>query len=490
MKADNNQKKNNGKNKDNYFVKVITSPQLWSGVILVVLFGALIANICYFVANKSYDIISDEHNPRQALLAHQNIRGSILSKNRDILAVTNVSDDEETRVYPYGDLFAHVVGFSTMGRTGIENTMNMNLVTSNASLSSKVDNDIARAKDVGDTVVTTLNIPLQQTAYKEIGAYKGAVVVSDVKTGAILAMVSKPCFDPNKIETEWEDIVEDTTNSRLLNRATQGLYPPGSTFKILDLLEYIREHPTDYENFGYNCTGSFAYDGRKITCFHHSVHGYQTLRTGFANSCNCTFADVATVVDRDSFSQTLKNMLFDTAIPIDLEYKKSHTPITPDAELGEVVQGSIGQGKTTITPLHLNMITSCIANNGIMMKPMLVDHIENSDGEVMKTYSPEVFATPVSAEEAAVVSDYMHSVITIGTAKFLRDCDYSTAGKTGSAETDSAGNSHAWFTGYAPYEDPQVCVTIIIEGGGTGANYACPIAKKLFDCYFEEMSQE
>ena len=484
-------KKKKPSKKDNYFVKVITSPQFWTGAILVVLFGALIANICYFVSHRSYDIISDEHNPRQALLAHQNIRGNILSSDGQILAATNVSDDKETRVYPYGDLFAHVVGFSTMGRTGIENTMNMNLVTSNASLSSKVDNDIIRAKDRGDTVVTTLNIALQQCAYKEIGAYKGAVVVSDVKTGAILAMVSKPCFDPNNIESEWEDIVEDTKSSALLNRATQGLYPPGSTFKTLDLLEYVREHPLDYDKYGYMCNGTFSYDGRKITCYHHSIHGYQTLRTGFANSCNCTFANIATIVDRDRFASTLKSLLFDSPLPIDLEYRQSHSPIGPDAEDWDIVQGSIGQGKTTMTPLHMNMITACIANKGVMMKPMLVSRIENSDGEVMKTYSPQIYSNPLSSDEAAIAADHMHSVVTVGTASFLRSCEYSTAGKTGSAEIDSSStNSHAWFTGFAPYEDPQVCVTILIEGAGTGGSYACPIAKRLFDCYFEEMSQE
>ena len=243
-------KDNLNNSKKEYIINVMKSPQFWTGVILTVMFSALIVNIVFFVNGKSYDIISDSHNPRQALLAHQNIRGSIESRDGTILAVTNVSDDVETRFYPYGDLFAHVVGFSQMGRTGIENTMNMNLVTSNSSLSTKVDNDITRSKDRGDTVVTTLDIPLQQCAYKSIGFYKGAIVVSEVKTGRILAMVSKPCFDPNNIEAEWEDIISDDSSSVLLNRATQGLYPPGSTFKILDLMEYVKEHPGDYDSYG------------------------------------------------------------------------------------------------------------------------------------------------------------------------------------------------------------------------------------------------
>lgn len=481
----------NTSSKNEYFISVLKSPQLWTGLILSCMFCALIFNIVFFVKGKSYDIISDSHNPRQALLAHQNIRGSIESNDGQILAVTNVSGNVESRLYPYGDLFAHVVGFSTMGKTGIENTMNMNLVTSNSSLSTKVDNDITRSKDRGDTVVTTLNIPLQQCAYKSIGFYKGAIVVSEVKTGRILAMVSKPCFDPNEIEAEWENIISDEDSSILLNRATQGLYPPGSTFKILDLLEYIQEHPSDYENYGYQCNGSYHYDGRKITCYHGTVHGYQSLRASFANSCNCSFANIAMNVDREKFGNTLKNLLFDTELPLDIEYKKSHTPINAEAEDGDVVQGSIGQGKTVITPMHLNMITACIANNGVMMKPMLVDRIKNAQGTELKTYNPTVYKKLVSEQDAMVVSDYMHAVITSGTGSFLKSAEYSSAGKTGSAETESSTNSsHAWFTGFAPYEDPEIAVTIIIEGAGTGGTYAVPIAKRLFDCYFEEKAQE
>ena len=484
-------KDNSNNSKKEYIINVLKSPQFWTGVILTVMFSALIVNIVFFVNGKSYDIISDSHNPRQALLAHQNIRGSIESRDGTILAVTNVSDDVETRFYPYGDLFAHVVGFSQMGRTGIENTMNMNLVTSNSSLSTKVDNDITRSKDRGDTVVTTLDIPLQQCAYKSIGFYKGAIVVSEVKTGRILAMVSKPCFDPNNIEAEWEDIISDDSSSVLLNRATQGLYPPGSTFKILDLMEYVKEHPGDYDSYGYQCNGTYNYDGRKITCYHGTVHGYQNLRSSFANSCNCSFANIAVTNDRALFGNTLKNFLFDSEIPIDLEYSRSHTPINAEAEDAEVVQGGIGQGKTTITPLHLNMITACIANKGVMMKPMLVNKMENAQGTELKTYSPTIYKKVVSEEEARIVCDYMHSVVTSGTGSFLKNADYSSAGKTGSAETDSSSNSsHAWFTGFAPYEDPEIAVTIIIEGAGTGGTYAVPIAKRLFDCYFEEKAQE
>ena len=124
------------------------------------------------------------------------------------------------------------------------------------------------------------------------------------------------------------------------------------------------------------------------------------------------------------------------------------------------------------------------------MKPMFVERIENSDGNVMKTYAPEVYNRLVDENSASVVAEYMRAVVTSGTGTVLKSAKYTSAGKTGSAEADSSGTSHAWFTGFAPYEDPEIAVTIIIEGAGTGGSYAVPMAKRIFDCYFDEKAQE
>ncbi len=151
----------------------------------------------------------------------------------------------------------------------------------------------------------------------------------------------------------------------------------------------------------------------------------------------------------------------------------------------DMMQVSIGQGTTSITPLQLNMITCAIANEGILMEPYLIDYVQNSAGNQIKVFSPSAYGSIMEKEEAAVLKALMEDVVEEGTATRLKGLSYTAAGKTGSAEYGTIkGESHAWFTGFAPAEDPQVCVTIIIEGAGAGGDYAVPIAKRIFDAYF------
>ncbi len=151
----------------------------------------------------------------------------------------------------------------------------------------------------------------------------------------------------------------------------------------------------------------------------------------------------------------------------------------------DMMQVSIGQGTTSITPLQLNMITCAIANEGILMEPYLIDYVQNSAGNQIKVFSPSAYGSIMEKEEAAVLKALMEDVVEEGTATRLKGLSYTAAGKTGSAEYGTIkGESHAWFTGFAPAEDPQVCVTIIIEGAGAGGDYAVPIANRIFDAYF------
>ena len=156
----------------------------------------------------------------------------------------------------------------------------------------------------------------------------------------------------------------------------------------------------------------------------------------------------------------------------------------------DMMQVSIGQGTTSITPLHLNMITCAIANQGILMKPYVVDHVQSSSGSKVKEFSASSYGKLIDPKEAGILKELMADVVEEGTASRLKGLSYTAAGKTGSAEYGTVkGDSHAWFTGFAPVEDPKICVTIIIEGAGAGGDYAVPIAKRLFDAYFEDMVQ-
>ena len=317
-----------------------------------------------------------------------------------------------------------------------------------------------------------------------MGIYKGAVVVTEVKTGKILALVSQPDFDPNKITDIWEKLVNDSQSSVLVNRATQGLYPPGSTFKILTALEYIRENPTDYDQYHYECIGAYKITDRKISCYHAMKHGSVDLAKSFAKSCNSSFANIGMTLDRDRFGETLDTFYFNSSLPLGLTHSKSSVVVSSDTSDAEMMQVSIGQGSTLITPIHLNMITAAIANQGVMMKPYVMDRVVSSAGMVIKAFQPESCGQVMSQEEVSVLTQLMAGVVQSGTATTLKNDIYTAAGKTGSAEYNSNGDSHAWFTGFAPVENPEIAVTIIIEGAGSGGDYAAPIAKRIFNAYF------
>lgn len=446
----------------------------------------LIVNLVYYVYFKSDVVINNNYNQRQELLAQNNIRGKILASAGSVLAQTGTDETgREKRFYPYRNLFAHVVGYSAKGKMGIESSSNIQLLTSSTFVGEKIQNELAAQKNMGNTIVTTLDVSLQQAAYDALGIYKGTIIVTEPSTGKILAMVSKPDFDPNEIDKIWDTIKDDNQNAYLLNRSTQGLYPPGSTFKIITALEYFRENRETYGEYSFKCNGIFNFEDGKIQCYHKKSHGQVNLQESFEHSCNSSFANIGTQLDKKKLQNTCENLLFNKNHPVQMAYNKSKFDLPEDSKSYLVMQTSIGQGNTQITPMHLNMITSSIANNGQLMTPYLVDRIETYKGEIVKQYSQKQYKKMMSTQEADFLETLMVGVVENGTATKLKNQPYSAAGKTGSAEFGSIkGESHAWFTGYAPVENPRICVTIIVEGAGSGGDYAVPIAKRIFDTYF------
>lgn len=441
---------------------------------------------CHYAITHQQELINNSYNGRQEIFAAQNTRGSIFAAGGQVLAETQTdADGNERRVYPYDNLFAHAVGYATNGRFGVEAAANYYLINSNARLSDKVASDVAGSKYPGDSVVTTLDVGLQEVAAKSLGVYKGAIIVSEPSTGRILAMVSKPDFNPNEIDTLWDGLIQDKESTVLLNRVTQGLYPPGSTFKIVTALEYIRENPDSYRQYSYQCNGRYSSGQDTINCYHGSVHGHEDFTRSFAKSCNASFANIGMTLDRTRWGQTLDGLLFNQELPVSFAYNRSKLVVDADTSDSDILQASIGQGTTQITPLHLNMITCAIANGGTVMKPYLVDHVKNNEGTVIKQFSPDSYKELLTQTEAAALTELMTAVVESGTGTKLAGLTYTAAGKTGSAEFNNVKtDSHAWFTGFAPAQEPEVCVTIIIEGAGSGGDYAVPIAKRIFDEYF------
>lgn len=456
--------------------------------LFVAVFLWMMGYTSYYAITNRQELINNSYNGRQELLVQQNTRGTIYAAGGQILAETQIDEEEkERRVYPYENLFAHAVGYASNGKFGIEAMANYYLINSNAKLADKVASDVAGVKYPGDSVVTTLDVGLQEVAFQSLGVYRGAIIVSEPATGKVLAMVSKPDYDPNEIDAIWEELIQDKESTVLLNRATQGLYPPGSTFKIVTALEYIRENPDSYSKYAYQCNGRFTSGQDTINCYHGSVHGAEDFTKSFAKSCNASFANIGMQLNRTQFNDTLNGLLFNQELPVSFAYNKSKLTVGETTSDSDIMQAAIGQGTTQITPLHLNMITSAIANQGMLMKPYMVDYVKNNEGSIIKQFNPDTYKRLLSEEEAAVLSDLMKEVVESGTGTKLSGLTYTAAGKTGSAEYSNVKTeSHAWFTGFAPVESPEVCVTIIIEGAGSGGDYAVPIAKRIFDEYFGE----
>ena len=464
-----------------------TNRDIWfTGIFFGVLFVAMMSYYGYFVHTEGRNMINNSYNSRQKLLTAKNYRGNIYSADKEVLAETVVFDSgQEYRNYPYENLFSHVVGFSTKGKTGIEAMANPYLIQSNIELSSKIENEVAGVKNPGDDVYTSLRCDLQKIASKSLGVSKGAVIVSNVKTGEILAMVSKPDFNPCTVVEDWDGYLEDDDSSVLLNRATQGIYPPGSTFKIVTSLAYLRENNGNYRDYFYNCTGSFRYDNSKIGCYHGTAHHGIDLITSFAKSCNCSYANMGIELDRTIYNDVLTDLGFNQSLPVDFNYNQSKLVVDDSISGEDMIQISFGQGSVQMTPLHLHLITNAIANGGSYMKPMLLNKVVTDTGELIKEFKPQSYKALMSKEEADTLKMFMKEVVERGTAKKLKGLSYTAAGKTGSAEYNKVKeDSHAWFTGFAPVEDPEISVTIIVERIGSGGDYAVPIAKRLFDAYF------
>lgn len=454
--------------------------------IFVGLFLTAMGYFTYFLLTDSKNVVNSTYNMRDDVLAKRVIRGKIISADGIVLAET-VTDEEENeeRNYPYGDMYAHVVGRINRGKTGIEASENISLLTSYDNTPKSLYNDLIGEKNPGNNIITTLNHKLTKVAYDALGNYTGAVVVIEPATGKILAMVSKPSYDPNKIDKNWNELSKDENNkSPLLNRATYGLYPPGSTFKVLTTLAYIRENP-DYEDFAYNCSGKIEYNGMVIHCSHNTSHGKVDLKKAFAKSCNTAFSSIGKELSMDDFRALCESFFFNQTLPSQISSATSKFELkTGSSGKKEAMQTAIGQGKTLITPLHNAMIAAAVANNGIMMKPYVVDRIESAGGRVLKGNIPEEAGAVMSASEADYMKGLMRAVVTSGTAKSLRNLNVKVAGKTGTAQQEGK-ESHAWFIGFAPVNDPEIAVSVIVENVGSGSDYAVPIAEKIFEAYFK-----
>lgn len=457
--------------------------------VFLALFIGMTGYFIYFVQFESDDFINNPYNARLETLEDHTIRGDILANDGTVLAETIVDEmGNETRHYPYANTFAHAVGYSVNGMSGVELDANYYLLSSNAFILNRLANEVIDKKNPGDDVVTTLDVSLQQACYQAMGSYDGAAICIDPNTGKILAMVSKPDYDPNTIESNWSSYVaEDSDSTVLLNRATQGLYAPGSTFKIITLLSYLKQNGED--GFAFHCNGVYEKDNYEMHCYNGKAHGDENLMQAFGNSCNCAFSEIGLSLKIDKFNALAEKLLFNKKLPTKLQATaKSRMHLDEDSSSSLIMQTAIGQGETMASPLHMAMIASAIANDGKLMEPYLIDYTQNDSGVVVKRFPTDSYGNLLSENDAKQLQEYMRYVVTDGTATPLISDSYEAYGKTGTAEFSSNKNeNHSWFVGYAKDgAGRKIAVAVVMEGVASGSPYAVPATRAILDSYFSE----
>ncbi len=449
------------------------------GLFSIGLLVLLLSYVIYLQIFESTALAFHPLNRRTAEAARKVERGQITDKHGEILAFSKLSQSEYRREYPYDAVFAHVVGYDSLkyGKTGIEGTFD-------GYLSGQINPEkrlgaISQlfSSSAGNTVVLTVDAQLQQTAYQALDSKKGAIVVMSPKTGAIMAMVSRPSFDPNTLNTTWES-VSQATNSPLLNRAAQGLYPPGSIIKVMVAEAALAERMVD-KNHQFTCNGSLKIGpDYTLTEDNNRAHGKLDLQQALAVSCNVTFGQLALDLGRPKMAKYFERYGFTQMIKGDIQENANSIPDFSRLSDGDLAQTGIGQGSLLVTPLRMAMLASTFANKGNMMKPYLLQKIVAPDGTIVRETKPDVWLSPADSKLASQIVDMMVTVVEEGTGSAAALRGIQVAGKTGTAENPH-GASHAWFIGFAPAEDPQVAVAIIVENAGSGGKAAAPIARQI-----------
>lgn len=425
------------------------------------LFLTMIIYLLKFSLIDSKNIVGNSYNPRVNSSINPNIkRGAILDKNLNVLAET-----KNKRIYPYKNIFAHTVGFLYNGSSGVEARYSIEL--------KKLQNPIIdNAKKLLDedyimqanSVVLTLDKDIQTFCYNKLKNKKGAILVLNSKNGKILSMVSIPNFDPNNIKNNWDNLTKNDNNNALLNRATQGLYPPASIFKILTAITFIENYP-DWKNYKYTCKGYENFSDITITCFDKQKHGEITLENALAHSCNSFFINLYKYITPSDLEVTAQKLLFNKPLNFDLDYKKSIFSLKDNSPIDEIMQTYIGQGKTLVTPLHIALIGSAIANEGVIMTPIILDSIIDENGKIVKTTKPKILSNTLSKETANTMKTLLESVTNYGTAKKIKIKDLSISAKTGTAQVFGE-KDHTWFLGILPIEDNNIVICTFFENSG------------------------
>lgn len=453
-------------------------------VLICLLFLSIVIYLTYFEVFVKDKILTSSYNRRQWVQEDTTLRGSILDKNGVVLANSTTDGKKQERIYPFGSMYSQIIGYNSRsyGKSLLEAQYNNDLLNIR-EFAPVLDlkDKLTGAQPTGNNLYLTLDHKLQLKAEQLIGDRNGAVVVMRPQTGEILAMVSKPDFDPNSasLAQHWQELVESTAHP-FLPRATQGLYVPGSTFKVLTAASAVEN---GMEGRTFDDSGSITINGKTINNFGGHPYGTMDLKSALAVSSNVAFAQLGVDLGEKNIKDITSRAGMNKEIPFDLPVSTSRFPYKNMSKTDLAAVG-MGQGKLQVTPLHMAMIASAIANNGIMMKPYLVDRVVSASNNTLKTTKPVIFSQLMAPETAAKVRSMMQSVVETGTGQSAAIPGIKVAGKTGTAENELSGKQnnkeHAWFISFAPADNPQVAVAVVLEySGSTGGEAAAPIAREL-----------
>ena len=450
-------------------------------VFFVALFMTLALYLVYFQLFKRADIENDSHN-RRLWVNEDNIkRGSIYDRNGNILAYSEEdSDGSQYRVYNYGKSASSVTGYSskTYGKTGIEKSYNKELLALSGENLSNFRKMVVK-NDTGYDVHLSLDQNIQEIVYEYMQDFKGSCVVMNPKTGEVLALVSNPSYDPNSVDEDWDFLIQNT-DGPLVNRATSGSYRPGSTFKIVTATGVLNYNL----DTSYNDTGVETIQGYDIKNFADQTFGMVNLRSAFVNSINTYFASKTNDLGRDNYEELAEKFMINRDYDFDMDKNNAIIPFD-DLNQVDLAMTGFGYGKTQITPLHMAMITSAIANEGKMMQPRLVTKVVDKDGKIIEEKEDKVLSEVTSVENANYIRDMMVSVVNEGTGTSAYLDSVQIAGKTGTADKEN-NLLDAWFVGFAPAYDPDIVIALVVEDSDdTGGVVAAPIARDILSSIYQ-----
>jgi peptidoglycan glycosyltransferase len=461
----------------------------------LIMFGALLVNANVVQVGEASSLKNNPHNVRVLYSQYSHQRGPI------VVGRTAVADSVATkdalkylRTYPQGPTYAPVTGYYslTYGFTATEQAENSILSGDSDKLFVKRLSDVFTGRQQqGGAVVLTINAKAQQVAFNALAGKRGAVVALDPRTGAILAMVSAPSYDPTKISTHnsatntlwWNRYLHDPAQP-LLNRAISQTYPPGSTFKVITTAaalsggKYNPDTVIPAPNRLTFPNGSPLSNFAGETC---SPSQKMTLRDALKLSCNTAYGKLGIAVGSDAMQKQAQAFGFGQSLHVPMTTAKSSVPLERDAPF--VAQEAIGQHDDQVTPLQMAMVAAGIANHGVVMKPYLVAQERAPDSSVLSQASPQTLGRAVSDSVAAQLTSMMQTVVQSGTGTAAQIPGIAVAGKTGTAQHGTPA-PYTWFISFAPADNPQVAVAVVVENTdphGTGGTVAAPIAKQVME---------